>query len=188
MLNLSGDVEKQDWLNAPSAAFAKNHCLGEPEILFNKIEDETIEPEIAKLQKALAQMNQTTSPSLTAAAPSAAAAATNATKALIPIGTFQQLDLRVAEILAAEKVEKADKLLKLKIRVGDEERQLIAGIALHYKPEELVGKKVVIVANLQPAKIRGVESQGMILAASTEDGKLSIVAPERDMPSGAKVK
>jgi methionyl-tRNA synthetase len=183
MLNLEGAIEKQNWLKAPAEPFAKNHRLGEPEILFNKIEDETIAPEIAKLEKALAQMNQTTS-----ASEASPAAAPSTVKPLIPIETFQQLDLRVAEILAAEKVEKADKLLKLKIRVGSEERQLIAGIALHYKPEELVGKKVVIVANLQPAKIRGVESQGMILAASTDDGKLSIVAPEREMPSGAKVK
>ncbi|MGH7453189.1 MAG: methionine--tRNA ligase subunit beta, partial [bacterium] len=101
---------------------------------------------------------------------------------------FQQLDLRVAEILAVEKVPKADKLLKLSIRVGAEERQLVAGIAQHYQPEELVGKKVVIVANLRPAKIRGIESQGMILAASTDDGKLAIVAPEREIASGAKVK
>jgi methionyl-tRNA synthetase len=117
-------------------------------------------------------------PEQTAAAP----------KALIPIETFQQLDLRVVEILAAEKVPKADKLLKLSIRVGAEERQLVAGIAQHYQPEDLVGKKVVIVANLQPAKIRGIESQGMILAASTEDGKLAIVSPEREIASGARVK
>ena len=107
---------------------------------------------------------------------------------LISIDTFKQINLRVAEVLAAEKVPKADKLLKLRIRVGAEERQLVAGIALHYQPEELVGKKVVIVANLEPAKIRGLESQGMILAASTEDGKLSIVSPEREIASGAKVK
>jgi len=79
-------------------------------------------------------------------------------------------------------------LLKLKIRVGEEERQLVAGIAQHYAPEALVGKKVVIVANLQPAKIRGLESQGMILAASTEDGTLSIISPEREIASGAIVK
>jgi methionyl-tRNA synthetase len=191
MLNLGGEVEKQNWLEAPRALFAKNHPLGEPEILFNKIEDETIAPEIAKLEKALANRNANTEAAQTiAAAPAEAVAAAPVQdrKPLVSIENFQQLDLRVAEILAAEKVEKADKLLKLKIRVGTEERQLIAGIALHYKPEELVGKKVVIVANLQPAKIRGVESQGMILAASTEDGKLSIVSPERDIPSGAKVK
>jgi methionyl-tRNA synthetase len=107
---------------------------------------------------------------------------------LISIDTFKQIDLRVAEVLAAAKVPKADKLHQLKIRVGAEERQLVAGIAQHYQPEELIGKKVVIVANLEPAKIRGLESQGMILAASTEDGKLSIISPERDIASGAKVK
>ena len=187
MLNLEGEVEKQDWLSAPREPFVKNHRLGEPEILFSKIEDEAIAPEIAKLEKALASMNTTTSAA--ASAPAAPVEVPkSAAKSLIPIEIFQQLDLRVAEVLAAEKVEKADKLLKLKIRVGTEERHLVAGIALHYEPQELVGKKVVIVANLQPAKIRGIESQGMILAASTEDGKLSIVVPEREMPSGARVK
>jgi len=186
MLNLAGTVEQQEWLTAPTAPFAPNHRLGEPEILFGKIEDETVAPEIARLEKALANINADTA-ATSSAAPEAAAAPGPA-KPLVSIETFQQLDLRVAEVLAAEKVEKADKLLKLSIRVGSETRQLIAGIALQYQPDELVGKKVVIVANLQPAKIRGVESQGMILAASTEDGKLSIVAPERDIPSGAKVK
>jgi methionyl-tRNA synthetase len=187
MLNLPGEAEKQNWLTAPVEPLPANHQLNEPEILFTKIEDETIAPEIARLQEALQRMEQTTQPAVepsqnkpeqTAAAP----------KPLIPIETFQQLDLRVAEISAVEKVPKADKLLKLSIRVGAEERQLVAGIAQHYQPEELVGKKVVIVANLQPAKIRGIESQGMILAASTEDGKLAIVSPEREIVSGAKVK
>jgi methionyl-tRNA synthetase len=184
MLNLSGDVEQQNWLKAPAAPLPKNHQLNEPEILFAKIEDEAIAPEIARLQEALQKMEQ---PNKTEAV--AASKTPSTTKpTTVPIETFQQLDLRVAEILAAEKVEKADKLLKLKIRVGQEDRQLVAGIAQHYKPEELVGKKVVIVANLQPVKIRGIESQGMILAATTEDGRLAIIVPEREITSGAKVK
>jgi methionyl-tRNA synthetase len=180
MLNLPGEVEKQNWLIASGEPFLKNHQLNESGILFAKIEDEAIAPEIARLQEALQRMEQPNKTETTA--PPVAKPPT------VPLETFQQLDLRVAEILAAEKVEKADKLLKLKIRVGNEERQLIAGIALQYKPEELIGKKVVIVANLQPAKIRGLESQGMILAASTEDGKLAIIVPEREIASGAKVK
>jgi len=192
MLNLSGEVEKQNWLTAPVEPFAENHQLGTPEILFTKIEDETIAPEIARLEEALRKMNATTpaQPEATVAATPAVTEATPVAPAtpLISIDTFKQIDLRVAEVLEAEKVPKADKLLKLKIRVGSEERQLVAGIAQHYQPEQIIGKKVVIVANLEPAKIRGIESQGMILAASTEDGSLSVVSPEREMASGAKVK
>lgn len=181
MLNLEGAVEKQDWLDSPQRPFAQRHRLGEPEILFEKIEDEAIAPEVAKLEKALAGMNRTGVAGASTQAPA------KADKPQITIEAFEQLELRVAEVLAAEKVEKADKLLRLRIRVGDEERQLVAGIAQQYAPQELIGRKVVIVANLRPAKIRGIDSQGMILAASSEDGKLSIVVPERDMPSGARV-
>jgi methionyl-tRNA synthetase len=189
MLNLPGEVEKQNWLVPRSGTpFPEKHQLNEPEILFAKIEDEAIAPEIARLQQALQGASQPTKPEPKVETKAPPKAPSSAAPATVSIEAFQQLDLRVAEILAAEKVEKADKLLKLKIRVGTEERQLVAGIAQHYKPEELVGKKIVIVANLQPAKIRGIESQGMILAASTEDGKLAIVAPEREIASGAKVK
>ena len=104
------------------------------------------------------------------------------------IEEFQKIDLRVAEVKSAEKVEGADRLLKLKIDIGGEERQIVAGIAQHYTPEDIVGKKVVIVANLKPAVIRGVESRGMLLAAS-EGAALSIVVLERpQIPSGARVK
>ena len=84
-------------------------------------------------------------------------------------------------------MKKADKLLKLQIDLGGETRQIVAGIAQHYRPEELVGKKIVVVANLKPAKIRGEVSQGMLLAASTED-QLSLVTVEKDLPAGARVK
>ncbi len=94
-------------------------------------------------------------------------------KPRISYDDFAKLDLRVAKILDAEPVEGSDRLLKLKIRVGSEERQLVAGIAQHYAPDELLGKKIIVIANLEPRKIRGVESQGMLLAASEEkDGKL----------------
>ncbi len=105
----------------------------------------------------------------------------------IKIDDFAKIDLRVAEVLEAEKVEGADKLLKLKLKVGDEVRQVVSGLALHYKIEELVGKKLVLVANLEPKKLRGIESYGMILAASSE-GKLTVVTVDKDIESGAKVK
>lgn len=106
----------------------------------------------------------------------------------IQISDFQRIDLRVAEIVSAAPVPGADRLLQLQIKIGDEERQLVAGIAQHYKPEELPGKQIVVVANLKPAKIRGVESRGMLLAATDADGKLALVSPERPVGSGAKVK
>ncbi|HOP73215.1 methionine--tRNA ligase [Thermoclostridium caenicola] len=109
-------------------------------------------------------------------------------KAQITIDDFAKLDLRVAKVLAAEKVEKSDKLLKLRLRVGAEERQVVSGIARHYSPEELVGKTVVLVANLKPARLRGIESQGMILAAASEDDSLlSLITVDKDISDGTKV-
>jgi methionyl-tRNA synthetase len=105
----------------------------------------------------------------------------------IPIDDFRKIELRVAEVLAAEKVAKSKKLLKLTIRVGEETRTLVAGVAEHYAPDALVGRKVVIVANLQPATLMGVESNGMVLAAE-HDGTLALLTLDKDVPSGAKVK
>ena len=108
---------------------------------------------------------------------------------LMEIKDFAKIQLRIAEIKEAEKVEGADKLLKLQISLGSEERQIVAGIAQHYTPEELIGKKIVVVANLKPATIRGVESNGMLLAATDpETGKLTIVSPERDVAAGSTIR
>ena len=106
---------------------------------------------------------------------------------LITIDDFAKLDLRVATVLDAEKVEGADKLLKLKLQVGDEIRQVVSGIAKNYTPEEMKGKNVILIANLKPVKIRGIESQGMILAAS-EGNILSLATVDRDISSGAQVR
>ncbi|HEV8439241.1 MAG TPA: methionine--tRNA ligase, partial [Methylomirabilota bacterium] len=105
----------------------------------------------------------------------------------IALDEFAKVELRVAEVLAAEKVAKSRKLLKLTVRVGDEMRTLVAGVAEHYAPEQLVGRKVVIVANLAPATLMGIESNGMVLAASTES-TLSLLTLDKDVPSGSKVK
>jgi methionyl-tRNA synthetase len=105
----------------------------------------------------------------------------------ITIDEFKRLDLRVAEVLAAEPVPKSKKLLKLTVRLGDETRTLVAGIAEHYRPEALVGRKVVVVANLEPATLMGVTSNGMVLAGSTGEA-LALLALDRDLPSGAKVR
>ena len=103
------------------------------------------------------------------------------------IQDFQKLELRVAEILEVSPHPSADRLYVLKIRVGEVQKQIVAGIRLHYQPAELVGKRIVVVNNLEPAVIRGVESNGMLLAASNEE-KLTLVVPERDIPSGAQVR
>jgi methionyl-tRNA synthetase len=107
--------------------------------------------------------------------------------ARIGIDQFFAVDLRVAEVRAAEKVEKSKKLMKLQVFTGDEERTIVAGIATKYTPEELVGRKIVIVANLQPAKLMGIESNGMVLAASI-DGEPSLLSVDPSVPAGTKVK
>ena len=107
--------------------------------------------------------------------------------AKISIDQFMSVDLRVAEVRAAEKVEKSKKLLKLRVFTGDEERTIVAGIAAKYTPEELVGRKIVIVANLQPAKLMGIESNGMVLAASI-DGEPSLLSVDPNVPAGTKVR
>lgn len=106
----------------------------------------------------------------------------------ITIEDFAKIDLRVAKVLAAEKVEGSDKLLKLQVSIAGAERQIVAGIAQHYSAEQMVGKEIVVVANLKPAKLRGLLSEGMLLAASNEEGKLAVVRPEAEIGEGAKVK
>mgnify|MGYP001147831902 CR=1 FL=1 len=105
----------------------------------------------------------------------------------ISIDDFAKVELKTAEVLEVEKVEGADKLLKLQIKVGEENRQIVAGIAEHYSPEELVGKKIVVVANLKPAVIRGVESNGMLLAVSTKDSVILVTPEDTDLPSGLRI-
>jgi methionyl-tRNA synthetase len=150
--------------------------LNEVSQLFTKIEDEVIETQLAKLFQA-GQQQAKTEENPEKIEP---------IKPEITYEDFAKLDIRIARVLEAEAVQGTDKLLKLKISLGDSERELVAGVALSYKPEELVGKNVVILANLQPRKIRGIVSNGMILCAQN-DGKLSILLPERETPPGSPV-
>lgn len=106
---------------------------------------------------------------------------------LLPIEEFVRWDLRVARVVAAEPHPRADRLLKLRVDLGDGERQLVAGIAGCYKPEELVGRTIIVVANLKPAKLRGEESQGMLLAAGAGE-VISLLQPDRELPPGSRVK
>lgn len=148
--------------------------LQEVRQLFNKIDDDIITRQLDKLYKS-SQEKATIEDQKP-----------NPIKPEICYEDFAKMDLRIAKVLEAEAVKGADKLLRLKISLGDSERELVAGVALSYKPEELVGKSVMILANLQPRKIRGIVSNGMILCAQDE-GKLSLLLPERDVPPGSTV-
>jgi len=120
-------------------------------------------------------------------APAATPAGPGASPAPIAYDDFAKLELRVARVLAAEKVPKADKLIKLSVDVGDPEpRTIVAGIALRYQPEQLVGKRIVLLANLEPRKLRGIESRGMLLAA-THEGRPCVLTVEDEIPPGTRV-
>ena len=108
-------------------------------------------------------------------------------KAEIGFEDFAKIDLKIGTILSAEKVEKADKLLKLEVDLGFEKRIIVSGIALHFEPAAIIGKQVVVVANLAPRKMRGIESQGMILLAEDKAGKLHFISPESVIDSGSGV-
>ncbi|MBM3937095.1 MAG: methionine--tRNA ligase subunit beta, partial [Sphingomonadales bacterium] len=175
------------------------HAFGSAGLLFQKIEDEVIEAQIAKLQAtaaASAAANLTSGAGLSgtvASAPGTGPAGGGAVEAEVEAKSevtyddFAKLDLRVAEVIACEKVEKADKLLKLTLQVGSEERTVVSGIALHFQPEEVVGKQVLLLANLAPRKMRGIESQGMILMAEDADGKLVFMSPSSNVAPGSGV-
>ena len=156
---------------------------GEP--LFPRIEvTEAGETVIAATKKNAAKAIKAEAPKAEAkkeAKPAAAAAGE------ITIDDFAKIDLRVATVVAAERVPKTDKLIKLQVKIGDEERTIVSGIAQHYEPENLIGKNVIVIANLKPAKLRGIESRGMVLAASDGEGNL-VLADVPGIASGSKVK
>lgn len=176
MLQLSGTAASQNWDTAGEPMIPDGHLLGTPGILVTKIEDEVIAAELGKLDQ----------PAETAPAP--AAPAQEPPKPTITFDDFKKVDLRVAKIVAAERVAKSEKLLKLQVEIGTEQRQIVAGIAQHYAPEALIGKSIIVVYNLAPAKLMGQESQGMLLAASDASGKLAFVTPSGDIATGGIVK
>lgn len=151
------------------------HLVGEPIHLFSRISDEEIEHQIQKLK----QSNISSTPMDTQAT-------TNSE--LIEFTDFEKVELCTGKILHAEKVEKTDKLLKLLIDIGTEQRTIVSGIALHFDPEQLKDKEVVIVKNLAPRKLRGIESQGMLLTAEKSDGSLGLLSPPEGWPTGSLVK
>ncbi|MCD6568846.1 methionine--tRNA ligase subunit beta [bacterium] len=105
---------------------------------------------------------------------------------MISFSDFQKIELKVGRIVAAEKVENSEKLVKLEVDLGEEKRQLVAGIGKFYQPQELINKEIIVVANLEPKKLMGIESQGMLLAA-TGEGFISLLQPDKEVPPGTKI-
>ena len=156
-----GDISTRETLLTPG------HQINKSELLFRKIEDKEIEAQLRKLE-ATKQINQ--NEAMTPAPQ----------KDTISYEDFAKLDLRVGTIIAAEKVPKTDKLLQLKVDTGLDVRTIVSGIAESFSPEEVIGKQVTVLVNLAPRKLRGVESQGMLLMAEAENGKLIFVGPDED--------
>ena len=170
------NMEEFDWNDLGSTTLiAAGHKINKPELLFEKIDDAPIQAQVDKLLA-------------TKAANEAAGRKAEPQKADMPLENFEKMDLRVGTVKECVKVEKSDKLLRFVIDDGLETRTIVSGIAKFYKPEELVGKQVCFIANLPPRKLRGIESQGMILSAENPDGTLSVLTPDRKCADGACVK
>ncbi|MFM9057110.1 MAG: methionine--tRNA ligase subunit beta, partial [Bacteroidota bacterium] len=172
------NIPARSWEEAfVHTSIESGHVLGSASLLFEKIEDESIQHQINKLHNTKTALNTE----------EAAATAQKPQKPSTTYDTFSAMDLRVATIVAAEKVEKADKLLKLTLDTGIDTRTVVSGIALHFNPEDIIGKQVTLLANLEPRKIRGIESNGMILMAEDADGKLVFVQPSRNTTPGSTI-
>ncbi len=173
------------WENAgKTKLLSTGYTLRAPELLFRKIEDEEIALQLTKLQSNV-RMDTTTNLGAEEITPTAPEYAP--VKELIVYDDFAKLDLRNGKIIAAEKVEKADKLLKLTVDLGFETRTIVSGIAQHFQPEAIIGKQVSVVVNLLPRKMRGIESNGMILMAEDAVGKLHFINPEGEVAPGSGI-
>jgi len=162
------DVAEKEVLLQP------NHQIGQADLLFSKIEDDAIEAQLQKLiatKKANENDNKTVNPQ----------------KEIIEFEDFIKLDIRIGTILDAEKVAKTKKLLKLKVDVGTDTRTIVSGIAESFSPEEIIGQQVVVLVNLAPRTIKGIESKGMILMTNTADGKLAFVEPSQKVVNGQEI-
>jgi len=173
MLDIASDFSWQDLYKKEIIQTGRQ--LGKAELLFHKIEDSFVEAQIQKLE-ASKKANEAANASLAPA------------KGTITYEDFDKIDLRIGTILKAEKVKNADKLLKLEINTGLDVRTVVSGIAKFYQPEEIVGRQVLILVNLAPRKLKGIESQGMIMMAEDPTGKLIFVQPESEFPNGSIVK
>ena len=153
----------------------EGHKVSSPVHLFTKIDDNVIDEQVAKLMATDEQEAENQDDGVPL-------------KEEITYDDFTKLDIRTATIIEAKKVEKADKLLQLTLDLGFEKRTVVSGIALQYKPEEVIGKKVSLLANLAPRKIRGVMSKGMILMAEDENGGLTFISPTNGWPDGTVIR
>jgi methionyl-tRNA synthetase len=203
-------VTSESWTTLHAGALAPGTKLGDVEPLFPRIEksvealrtmstanesapapaatSESAEPAAAKAAAAPTAAQAAQASAAAPAAPAPTPAAAPSSDGHIAIDDFMKVELRVAKVLEAEAVPKSKKLIKLKVDAGSDQRTILAGIAEAYKPEELVGRTIVIVANLKPRPMMGMESQGMVLAASTETGPPSLVAVDPSLPAGARVR
>ncbi len=165
------NVKESTWKNITSELLPAGHKIEKGSILFQKIEDETIDAQVKKLKERAGEPQPEDIPDL---------------KETAVIDDFARIDIRSAEILSAEHIPKSDKLLKVQVNIGLEERTVLAGVAQQYEPDDLVGKNVLVVANLKPRKMMGVKSQGMILMAEDPDGNLYPITTEA--PPGSIIK
>lgn len=168
------NTEKTEWDNCGTGEnLPAGHKLNKPEILFTKIEDEMIEKQIEKMDKNNEDYKNDEK---------------EKKDSLISYDDFMKVQLKAAKVIEAEKIEKSEKLMKLKVDLGNEQRQIIAGISKNYTAEEILNKKVIVVANLKPAKLMGYESQGMLLAVEDDSGKLNVLNVGNSIPNGTRVK
>ena len=178
----SGETICLNWdMLGKSDILPAGHAIAQAELLFSKVEDSEIEFQLKRLEEIKAQNE---------AKAAAAAAAEARPEPLAPECTFDdftKMDIRTATVLEAERVPKTDKLLKLTIDTGVDKRVIVSGIAEYYTPEQMVGRQICILANLQPRKIRGIESKGMILMAKEPGGKMRFITPEETLRNGSQI-
>jgi methionyl-tRNA synthetase len=194
MIQMMKVIDKMlEWDNAgKTKLLSVGYSLRTPELLFRKIDDAEINLQVEKLTNnkietnIMSEAKKSEIDELSTNQPGNPLI-TNPGKPIIQYDDFSKIDLKVGTIISAEKIEKADKLLRLEIDMGFEKRTIVSGIALHFKPEEIAGKQVVVVANLAPRKMRGIESNGMILMAEDKEGKLYFVNPEDKINPGVSV-
>jgi methionyl-tRNA synthetase len=168
------NIEKQDWTTYGETIIEAGHKINKSSLLFEKIEDAEIEAQVNRLLE-------------TKKANEIANAVAAPVKENCSFDDFSKMDIRVGTILEAVKVKKTKKLLKLTVDTGIDTRTIVSGIAEHFKPEEIIGKKVSVLVNLLPRELKGIESQGMILMAEDADGSLSFVSPDKDVKAGSEI-
>jgi methionyl-tRNA synthetase len=199
MMHMMKVVERMlEWENGGKLKLlSTGYSLRAPELLFRKIEDSEVKAQVEKLNSGLALSSEKASEKEIAGDKNTVirdepvenkTGESSNLKSEITIDDFAKIDLKVGTIVSAEKVEKADKLLNLQIDLGFEKRTILSGIAQHFSPEEIIGKQVVVVANLASRKMRGIESNGMILMAEDKEGKLYFIKPESVIANGSGVR